>query len=106
MICVSLSRGAGGITAVAVRGHAGYAAHGRDIVCSAVSALALTAAIAVERRGGGAETREEPSFVSADAASIAGDEARKEGIAILGAVADGLRAIQEQYPDFVTIEEV
>ncbi|MBX6352892.1 MAG: ribosomal-processing cysteine protease Prp [Thermoflavifilum sp.] len=49
MIRVHVSQREGRITAFTVCGHAGYAHHGEDIVCAAVSALTLNAVNSCER---------------------------------------------------------
>ena len=45
--CILYLDGAGNYTGFLVRGHAGYAAAGSDIVCAAVSALILNMANSV-----------------------------------------------------------
>ncbi|MGB9885976.1 MAG: ribosomal-processing cysteine protease Prp [Moorellales bacterium] len=49
MIRVDLYYRQGRPVGMVVRGHAGYAPRGRDIVCAAVSALAQTTVLALER---------------------------------------------------------
>ncbi len=50
MISVRVFRGSdGGIRGFEVSGHAGYAQHGHDIVCSAVSALCIAIANGLEK---------------------------------------------------------
>ena len=49
MIRVSLRTENGLFTGFACKGHAGYAAAGKDIVCAAVSALTTTCVNALER---------------------------------------------------------
>lgn len=45
MITVTVTKKNGRIAAFEIKGHAGYARHGKDIVCAAVSAAAQTALI-------------------------------------------------------------
>lgn len=52
-----------------VKGHAGYAPHGRDIVCAAVSAILQTAVLGLESI---AETY--PDFVEVDIVSGSDDQ--------------------------------
>ena len=49
MIRGSWQLAGGRIQGFRVTGHAGYAEHGQDVVCAAISALAQTAVIALER---------------------------------------------------------
>lgn len=48
MTAVTVRRDAKGVRALTVSGHAGYAGHGRDIVCAAASTLITTCANALE----------------------------------------------------------
>jgi uncharacterized protein YsxB (DUF464 family) len=43
MINIVISKGTQGINSVEIKGHSGYAKSGKDIVCSAVSAISQTA---------------------------------------------------------------
>lgn len=53
MIKIVISRNsAGSVTSLKISGHSGYAEEGSDIICSAVSAIAYTAAGALEDLAG------------------------------------------------------
>lgn len=49
MIQVTVYRGSEHITGILIQGHAGYAKYGSDIVCAAVSVLALNAFNSIEQ---------------------------------------------------------
>ncbi len=106
MTIVTIQNGPDGVAAISAKNHAGYAETGEDIVCSAVSALTLTAAIAVEKLGGRALVRQQPALAEVSLKATMGDNAWAEGAIVLGAIAEGLRAIQREYSDYLTIREV
>ena len=106
MIHVSIVSGMDGVVQITANGHAGYARSGEDIVCSAVSALMLTAAIAIERRGGKPYIRENPASTELSLDGMPAGKHYDESLIILGAVADGLRAMQPSYAQYITIREV
>ncbi len=107
MTLITIARNASGaVESLRAQRHAGYAPAGEDIVCAAISALMQTAAIAVERLGGFVEIREQPAKAEAALTGTMSHGARAEGETVLAAIADGLRAIRESYPDYLSIREV
>jgi uncharacterized protein YsxB (DUF464 family) len=68
MIKVRVDMGSGDLT-IDVKGHAGYAPHGQDIVCAAVSAIVQTAVLGLESIAAGY-----PDFVEVDIASRVDDQ--------------------------------
>lgn len=86
-----------GKTGLSVRGHADYAVKGADIVCAAVSAIAQTAYIGVQRF---ADIEPEPRCRDGDICFCS--EKTLETVAIVVAALMGLREIAAQYPDNVT----
>ena len=86
------------------KGHTGYAEHGEDIVCAAVSALTQTAYLGLTELAD-AETE----FASRDgelrlrlSPSVEG-ETREKAELILGTMLLGLRAIEQNYSDYLKI---
>ncbi len=79
-------------------GHAGYAEHGKDIVCAAVSAVMdLAARVALQKNGGHADEDEDGGL------TVWG-----YGFAfncVLKAVKAELEAIEEKYPAYVKVRE-
>ncbi|MCL6451820.1 MAG: 50S ribosomal protein L27 [Acetobacteraceae bacterium] len=105
MIRVEVRRGpGGGVAGLRVEGHAGYAPRGRDIVCAAVSALVQTAALAVQRAGGGARCTRAPGGLEI----VLGPDLEAEGRVqfLLEAVIEGLEAVRRQHPRHVTVVKV
>ena len=85
-----------GRTGLSVRGHANYAVKGADIVCAAVSAIAQTALLGVQRF---ASLEPEPRCRDGDIVFTA--QRTPETVAIIVAALMGLREIAAQYPDNV-----
>lgn len=90
-----------------VKGHAGYAGHGQDIVCAAVSAIAQTAVLGLT---------DEAGLAMGDRAVIREglvditlpDSLQQQGPAanaILNTAALGLRSVQMAQPGFVHYQE-
>lgn len=106
MIRITVRRnGAGAVTGLDVTGHAGYAEHGRDIVCAAVSALAQTAVLGLERLGA--------DFSADEARGRLSVELHRETDPVLSVRAEdvletavlGLTAIARRHGRFVTVRE-
>ncbi len=107
--CILYLDGAGNYTGFSVRGHAGYAEAGSDIVCAAVSALTTTCVNAMESVAGvtpqvtggadGALGAELPRGVS--------PSQWHDCQVLLGALRQGLADLAEGYPKYVrlSIEE-
>lgn len=77
------------------KGHAGYAGHGQDVVCAAVSALTQTAAAAAKRQGGEAKVADGYIEIHCDMAPFR---------LVLEAITEGLRMIARQYPLHVRVK--
>ena len=88
------------------KGHAGYAEHGEDIVCAAVSAITQTALIGltetiscpckVDISDGKLELMIEPSAEA---------ETREKAELILGVMLSGLRSIESQYDNYLKVKK-
>lgn len=91
------------ITGLQARGHARFAAHGQDIVCAAVSALLQTAWLGLETiEGIEVSYRRDDGHLSFALES----GAEREGVRVLlSSICLGIRQIEEQYPEFVRVEE-
>lgn len=96
MITITIKKNHAGFTS---DGHANYARHGADIICSAVSAITQTALY-------GLMDYTQPSFAMKDGyLDVDLIEHSSETIAILRTMEKGLRAIKAQYGDYVDIKE-
>ncbi len=107
MIKVLITRNlSGSIRSLNVEGHAGYAEEGKDIICSAISVTAYTAAGALEDLAGLGNCYREsdghmmislPSDMTAKQKSIAG--------IILETTAIGFKQIELSYGEYVLVVE-
>ena len=86
-----------GATSVTLKGHAGSAEYGKDLICAAVSALALTLAANVEGKEN-AEVSLQPgnSRISC----------HPDAAAIFDCVCKGFRLLAERFPEYVCFSEV
>lgn len=88
-----------------IKGHAGYDEYGRDIVCAAVSALAETAVLGLERV---AEVRIFPvkkeGYFYVALPEEAGEDELYKAFVILDTTVLGLEDIARTYPAYVKLE--
>ena len=95
----------GGYTGYRASGHSGYDESGRDIVCAAVSVLGCTCVNSLESLLGVLVRMREndDGILDFDLPDLPAD--RQEGAQLLmGALAQGLRDLQEQYPKNLRLE--
>lgn len=100
MIKAVFERKNGRLCGVTVKGHAGYADAGEDIVCASVSsAVQLCANLITDSFG-------EWAGVSAgeNAITVRLKEMRGSGSVVLSGLCDHLRYLSEDYPGTITIE--
>ncbi|MDK2821019.1 MAG: uncharacterized protein PWP31_984 [Clostridia bacterium] len=90
-----------------IKGHAGYAPKGQDIVCAAVSALAQTAYLSLKK-----QLKKEPQLINKDGyyecnlpLGLSHDEEEKAAI-ILKTIKTGLKAIATDYSDFIEVKSI
>lgn len=86
-------------------GHAGYDEYGRDIVCSAVSALCIAVANGLERHCSTPvhmETGDGYIRVVSESTSSSGEIDNSSRV-LYDTLEDALRGISEQYPDRISI---
>ncbi len=106
MITVTCKRAAGKIWAFTVEGHSGYAEAGEDIVCASVSAVVwntvngLSEIAALPAK---CESRE--GFVSCELPRLSPKDREKADL-LLESMLAFLRALSEQYEQFVKVMEV
>ncbi|MBR5948454.1 MAG: ribosomal-processing cysteine protease Prp [Clostridia bacterium] len=88
------------------KGHAGYAEHGEDIVCAAVSAITQTALIGIT------ENIACPCRVDLSDGKLeliiddsAESEKREKAELILGVMLSGLRSIESQYDNYLKVKK-
>ena len=103
MISVTVTRKDDSIREITVSGHAGYATHGKDVVCAAVSSIAQTALLGLMRYEDKVEyQREEDGYLR-----IVVPEGKNHSIAqaIAETAVLGLKDIASGYGTFVKVEE-
>ena len=94
----------GRIAGFRAKGHTGFAEHGSDIVCAAVSAVTQTACLGLMKN-----LKTQPEIVQKDGelrlslpeGMTERDEERAE--LILGTMLEGLGSVQENYSDYLKI---
>lgn len=106
MIRVQVKRQRSGeITSFAVKGHAGYALHGEDIVCAAVSALVQTTVLGIaENIGLEPDVTVKDGYLNCKLPVM--NEKEKELVCLLVEVMlTGLREIKKQYPKYLYLDD-
>lgn len=109
MIHVRLQWRAGLLQGFHVSGHAGYAPHGRDIVCAAVSALAQTAVIGLQEVVGVApdvERDDEAGLLACRLPAALSERQAPGSQVILQTFAAGVRAVERAHPRHVRVSDV
>lgn len=93
------------IIGYALKGHSGYAEEGSDIVCAAVSALAITTENALCRlvRLSPAERGGEDGFLEVMLPQQMTDAQSHDAQLLLSALRIGLESIAQDYPDYVRL---
>ncbi len=106
MIRIVLTKKDGEIKKVEIKGHAGYAKYGRDIVCSAVSSIASAALMGLmEFCTRKVEYVKEDGYLVFTVPEAESAEEKIRTDAILKTMELGLRDVQEGYRAFVKMEE-
>ena len=89
------------IEELTVRGHAGYAPIGEDIICSAVSSVVYTLKIALEKADKNKKVLLLKCELNEGEAIITFEPLSAETQAVFKAVLDGLKVLSESYPDYI-----
>lgn len=96
----------GETTGFKVTGHAGFNAHGKDIVCSAVSALAQTALLGLLKVAEAEVVYKiEVGYLKCELIKADSEKKRIMCEAILGTMYEGIKSIQESYIKYIDIVE-
>ena len=92
------------IVGFTAKGHSGYAQHGEDVVCAAVSALTQTAYLGVaELVGAQVDFKMKDGALRLMLPSGLEPEKREKAELILGTMVLGLRSIEENYSDYLKL---
>jgi len=96
----------GKITGFKISGHSGFGTHGKDIVCSAVSALGQTALLGLLKVAG-AEVRYkiDEGHLDCSITDAGSDRKRIMCDAILETMYEGFKSIKESYKRHIDIVE-
>ena len=106
MIRIVLTKENDEIKKVEIKGHAGYAKYGKDIVCSAVSSIACTALLGlIEFSSREIEYVKEDGYLRFLIPEVQSAEEKLKINTILRTMELGLRDVQEGYKAFVKMEE-
>jgi len=94
----------GKIIGFSITGHANFAPHGEDIVCAAVSAVAQTAVIGLQKYLDGLpEVKQQKGKLVCKLPANLPGEKRRIADAILNTMYWGLEAIQSEYKQYVKV---
>ena len=92
------------IIGFAVRGHAGYAPHGKDIVCAAVSAVTQTATIGLQKHFEHlVDVRQMRGRLYVKISKDMSPEERRIADAILDTMYWGLESLENDYGEYVKV---
>ena len=103
MIKILITRKEDIIIRVEVKGHAGYAEYGKDIVCSAVSGIVQTVGASLDLMQKDLTTQKE-GHVMIDVTNI-DDKYMHDAQVLLDALVLGCDNIRKQYPKNIKMEE-
>ena len=87
-----------------IQGHADYAPHGEDIVCSAVSILAITTVNSLLEQVGQVLVKSDDGLVSVKLPDDLNEEQRLKAQVILKTLLIGLNGVSLEYPQYVMLE--
>lgn len=107
MTRVKFFRSDKGIKGFQANGHAGFAAYGEDIVCAAISALTQAAVLGLQEVVGiNPDVDIQDGYLRCCLPEHLGMSQWQDSQVILATLYRGLKAIAEEYGDFLQIEEV
>jgi uncharacterized protein YsxB (DUF464 family) len=95
----------GVIKGYVVDGHSGYGQEGTDIVCAALSVLAITGANALEEVAGiKAEIHNADGYLSVMLPEDIEPDAEKQADIILRTIVSGFDSVSKEYPTYVSMK--
>ncbi|HHV60543.1 MAG TPA: ribosomal-processing cysteine protease Prp [Clostridiaceae bacterium] len=109
MIRVSIKRDKTGLVReFTIRGHSGFDEPGRDIICSAVSAIAYTALGGLQELAGVVNHKERAGYMKFQLPLLDNEEVERTARIILDTMVIGLRQIENTYGSYIKVvdEEV
>lgn len=108
MIRVQLVKTGNGIEGFQISGHAGYAAHGFDIVCAAASFLAITVVNSLELQLGcqGIVKGGEDGYLYYRLPKGLNPKQQETAQIILQTLETGFSNLREEYPKYISIQNL
>ena len=95
------------ITGFQISGHAGYAAHGQDIVCAAVSFMATSVVNTLERQFGiCGDVEVADGYLQYRLPDVLGAETIENAQSVLQVLVTGFQDLKEKYPKNILIQYV
>lgn len=100
----------GSIIKYEIKGHSGYAEHGKDILCSAISTLGQTALIALNEVCGIDENSiyynidDTLGYLSVSILEDLSEVKRSKADVVLETMIVGFKSLEEIYSDYMTLE--
>lgn len=107
MIKVQIVKSGDTITGFQISGHAGYAAHGQDIVCAAVSFLAITVVNSLElqlKKEG--TVKSEDGYLFYRLPEGLDESQMTTAQIILKTLATGFQNLKDEYPKYISIQNL
>ena len=105
MINIIITKKADDIQSVELKGHSGYADSGKDIVCSAVSAIAQTALMALMDISKEVDYQRNDGYLKFVCPISSDKEQHIRQQAVLRAMEIGLKDLRDGYKGFIKLEE-
>jgi len=97
----------GTIDGFSSRGHAGYADHGEDIVCAAISAVTVGTVNSIEALTGvEMKTKMKDGFLSARLPDLPENSPKEQVQLLLESMQVMLASIEESYGEYIKIKQV
>ena len=106
MTTVQVRRDENGVCGLTVKGHAGYARNGSDIVCAAASVLITTCANALQSVADISpvlEVEEKPAIIAVDLPDGLSPAQNHDARIILHTILQGFQDVAAQYPRYLQI---
>lgn len=106
MVVVTIHREKDSVQGFSVKGHAGYAERGKDIICAGISAITQTAVIGlIKVLNIEVDVIQKQGFLSCMLPEDLDSNTYEKAEAILETMILGLKEIQREYNEFITIKE-
>lgn len=109
MTDIKIFKNKGNIVCVECEGHTGYAEHGEDIVCAALSSIVQTAGLGillVARVNARIEQKDNEGYFKLTLPNKLDEESLEKCQTILQTMLCGIAELRSEYSDFINLEVV